>query len=489
MTKRAKKRIGKKSIDIQQSEGDPHNESEQPGQLPSEVRRQSSGPTVDLTFFRTSAQLYGELHQRLGRITGDSYTEESVSQTGRQILQALDELADAADPRCDSKTSCPFVMLLSMLLPTLRKFLTWTKATRSVPSNSFASLRHQSTTSDGAIYRGETDTVLWAMLAQHEVLTRFSLQTAHILRLIESNESVDHDGTHPKRATYQSKAPKATSQASSESSACSSVASTPRDPMDNGITRTPRISRAKPCSVPQIYHISMELASIDAQCKVHLAGLTETIVEVVEMIAKHMCTPTVSKDAGKSRISAREFIERLVQHLLEPMGQRMLAEPSVSYIDLFPRILEQCINVTIDNFARSDGKRNELQAAPFEAGVMHLRTWSFKLEFEYNTLMRSMSNSSNNTDSSTDTDVSDSAALSTIYIPSNLMDLMTLGGFKRLENTLNAWLSAAASGTAAQDLGSGTSARSWGVSTLAGGLRSTLVRTFSGRSTFGSPSV
>ncbi|KAK1947178.1 hypothetical protein P3T76_001188 [Phytophthora citrophthora] len=485
MTKRVKKRIGKKNTDVPQSDGDPQ---DQPSQLPSEGRR-NSGPTVDLTFFRSSAQLYGELHQRLSCLSVDSYTEESVLQTGRQIFQVLNNLADAADTRCDTKSSCPFVMLLSMLLPTLRKYLAWTKATRSIPSSNLASLRHQSMTSDGVIYKSWSDAVLWPMLAQHDVLTRFSLQTTHILRLIESNESIDHDDPNPKPTTYQFKASKTTtgSLASSESSACSSVASTPRDPIDNGISRTPRLSRAKRSAVPQLYRISMELASIDAQCKILLAGLTETIVEVVEMIAKHMCTPTASKDGGKTRLSAREYIERLVQHLLGPMGQRMLAEPSVSNIDLFPRILEQCINVTIDTFARSDGKQNELQAAPFEAGVMHLRTWSFKLEIEYNTLMRSMSNSSNNTDSSTDTDVSDSAAPSTTYAPSTRMNLMALGGFKRLENTLNAWLSAAAAGTAAQDLGSGSSARSWGVSTLAGGLRSTLVRTFSGRATLTSP--
>ncbi|KAG6611620.1 uncharacterized protein IUM83_13778 [Phytophthora cinnamomi] len=202
------------------------------------------------------------------------------------------------------------------------------------------------------------------------------------------------------------------------------------------------------------------------------------------MIAKQMCTPAANKDAGRSRISAREFIERLVQQLLEPMGQRMLEEPSPSYVDLFPRLLDQCITVTIDNFARSIGKRNELQAAPFEAAVMHLRTWSFKLEIEYNTLVRSTSNSSNNTDSSTDTDMSDSAVSATPYLPSNRMELMTLGGFKRLESTLSSWLNAGSSATGTMpDQGSGTSARSWGVSSLAGGIRSTLVRTFSGRTT------
>ncbi|KAE9039069.1 hypothetical protein PR003_g5740 [Phytophthora rubi] len=208
------------------------------------------------------------------------------------------------------------------------------------------------------------------------------------------------------------------------------------------------------------------------------------------MIAKQMCTPTTSKNAGRSRISAREFIERLVQQLLEPMGQRMLAEPSPSYVDLFPRLLEQCITVTLDNFARSNGKRNELLAAPFEAGVMHLRTWSFKLEIEYNTLLRSMSNISNNTDSSTDTDVSDNAALPTAYSPNRRLELMTLGGFKRLESTLSSWLNAGSSATGTiPDQGSGTSARSWGVSSLAGGIRSTLVRTFSGRTTFSGPPV
>lgn len=140
------------------------------------------------------------------------------------------------------------------------------------------------------------------------------------------------------------------------------------------------------------------------------------------------------------------------------------------------------------NFAQSNGKQNELQAAPFEAGVMHLRTWSLKLEIEYNTLMRSLSSSSNNTDSSTDTETSDNAALNA-YATNNRLDLMTLGGFKRLETTLSSWLQAASSTNAVPDLGSETSARSWGVSSLAGGIRSTLVRTFSGRGTVGGPPV
>uniref|UniRef100_H3HC66 HECT-type E3 ubiquitin transferase n=1 Tax=Phytophthora ramorum TaxID=164328 RepID=H3HC66_PHYRM len=212
-----------------------------------------------------------------------------------------------------------------------------------------------STSSDGPIYRGEADTVFWAMLAQHDILTRFSLHTAHILRLIESNDGINQEA-------------------------------------DTAKVLTPRVTREQRSSVPQIHYISAELAHVDAECKVHLADLTESLVEVVDM---------------------REFIERLVQHLLEPMGQRMLAEPSASYIDLFPRLLDQCITVTIDNFARSSEKRNELQAAPFEAGVMHLRTWSFKLEIEYNTLIRSLSSSSNNTDSSTDTDSSDHSPLTT----------------------------------------------------------------------------
>ncbi|KAG7381212.1 hypothetical protein PHYPSEUDO_006298 [Phytophthora pseudosyringae] len=491
MIKRGKKRNGKRNSDMPPNEGNsvPQTEAEQTSQLPFEVCRQiSGGPMVDLTFFRTSGQLYGELHHRLSRVSREAYTEESVLQTGMQILQALDALAEAVDPRSESRSSCPFVMLLSMLLPTLRKYLTWTKSTRSLWGSNFVSLRHQSTTSDGAIYRGEADTVLWAMLAQHDVLTRVSLQTAHILRLIESSEGADHDGAHSNRTTRQSKAPKPPSQASSGSSTCSSVASTPRDPTGTGIARTPRLTRDKPCPVPQIWHISMELANVAAEYKVHLADLAEILVEVVEMIAKHLCTPTASKDAGRARISAREFIERLVQHLLEPLGQRMLAEPSASYIDLFPRLLEQCITVSIDNFARSNGNQNELQAAPFEAGVMHLRTWTFKLEIEYNTLLRSMSNNSNNTDLSTDTDTSDNAALNATYDTNNRMGLMTLGGFKRLETTLSSWLNAAASSTSGgPDLGSGTSARSWGVSSLAGGIRSTLVRTFSGRATFGGP--
>ncbi|KAG6965029.1 hypothetical protein JG688_00007413 [Phytophthora aleatoria] len=484
MTKRGKKKIGKKHDEVPQDEergGKTVVATEQPAGA---SRQGLTGHTVDLSFFRSSAQLYGELHQRLSRVSGEGYTEESVSQTGRQILRALDELAHAVDPRYESKSPCPFVMLLSMLLPTLRKYLAWTQATRSLWGSNFIVLRHQSITSEATVYRGEADTVLWAMLAQHNILTRFALQTAHILHLIDCSEGVDHDDAYPKRTIHQSKAHQSTSQASSASS-YSSVTSTPRDPMDSSRVHTLRASSDKPVSIPQIYRISVELANVDAECKIHLAKLTESLVEVVEMIAKHMCAATASKDAGKARISAREFIERLVQHLLEPMGQRMLAKPSAAFIDLFPQLLEQCITVTIDKFARSNENRNELQAAPFEAGVMHLRTWSFKLEIEYNTLLRSLSNSSNNTDSNTDTGASDTGTLSIAYTPNKRLDLMGLGGFKRLETTLSSWLNAASSTPAGSDLGSGTSARSWGLTSLAGGLRSTLVRTFSGRT--GSP--
>ncbi|GMF11562.1 unnamed protein product [Phytophthora lilii] len=460
------KRTTKKSNDATQSDDGgsseaPETITERPNQNADVSRQSSSGPTVDLSFFRTSGQLYGELHQCLSRVNAEDFTEASVSQTGRRVLTALDDLAEAADPRSDTRNPCPFVMLLSMLLPTLRKYLAWTQATRSVWGSNFIALRHQSTTSEGTIYRGESDMVLWAMIAQHDILTRLSLQSAHILRLIESSEGVDHETTHPKRNTRQSKAPKSTSQASSGSSSCSSVASTPRDPMETGTVRTPRVNRDKPYCVPQIHHISMELAHIDAECKVHLADLTESLVDVVEMvrllsnfvlrcnsypahanyyfvvgnaqIAKHMCTPTASKDAGRSRISA-------------------------------------------------------LQAAPFEAAVMHLRTWSFKLVIEYNTLVRSLSNSSNNTDSSTDTDSNE--AVNITHVPNNRLDLMTLGGFRRLETTLSSWLNAASSTTGTgPDPGSGTSSRSWGVTSLAGGIRSTLVRTFSGRATISGPPV
>ncbi|ETL81388.1 hypothetical protein L917_18274 [Phytophthora nicotianae] len=488
MTKRGKRKTGRKHDGVPQSEdGGKPDVPERSDQLAGASRQGLGGHTVDLSFFRSSAQLYGELHQRLSRVSGESYTEESVSQTGRQILVALEDLAHAADPRVEPKGSCPFVMLLSMLLPTLRKYLAWTQATRSLWGSNFVAFRHRSVTAEGAVYRGENDTVLLAMLAQHNILTRFALQTAHISRLIDSNEGGGYDDTFSSRTT-QSNAHQPSSQVSSvASSACSSVTSTPRDPMDSGRVYTPRVTKDKPVSTPQVHRISVELANVDAECKMHLAKLTESLIEVVEMIAKYMCTPTASKDAGKTRISAREFIERLVQHLLEPMGQRILAEPSASYTYLFPRLLEQCITVTIDNFARSNEKRNELQAAPFEAGVMHLRTWSFKLEIEYNTRLRSLSSSSNNADSGTESDAPNHAALTTSCVPYKRINLMSLDGFKRLETTLSSWLNASSSTPAGSDLGSGTSARSWGVTSLAGGIRSTLVRTFSGSTTSGPP--
>jgi hypothetical protein len=290
MTKRSKKRGGKKSSEAPQCEGGgtsetPETIAERPGQSVGGPRQGLAGPAVDISFFRSSAQLYGELHQRLSRTRAEGFTEAGVSQIGRQVFQALDELAEAVDPRSESRNACPFVMLLSMLLPTLRKFLAWTQATRAVWGSNFAALRHQSTSSDGSLYRGEADTVLWAMVAQQEVLSRVSLQAAHILRHIESSDGVEHEGTHPKRTAHHSKAPKPTSQASSASSSCSSAASTPRDPLDAAIARTPRAGRdQQQHPVPQIHHITTELAHVDAECKVHLADLTENLVEVVDMV-------------------------------------------------------------------------------------------------------------------------------------------------------------------------------------------------------------
>lgn len=321
MAKRGKKKSGKKPEDVFQST--------QQSDHPAGASRQGlAGHTVDLSFFRSSAQLYGELHQHLSHVGGEGYTEEIVSHTGRQILRALDDLAQALDPRSRQNSSCPFVMLLSMLLPTLRKYLKWTQATRSLWGSNFLSLRHQSITPEGTVYRAEDDTVLWAMLAQHNILTQFTLQIAHILRLIDTNEGADHDGC-PKITTHQSTAHQPSSHASSAaSSACSSVASTPRDPMESGGVYTPRVTSDQPVSIPQIHRISVELANVDAECKIHLAKLTECLVEVVEMvssvlessiyscvlsqqlfvqIARHMCSPTASKDAGKSRISAVSY--------------------------------------------------------------------------------------------------------------------------------------------------------------------------------------
>lgn len=302
MTKRGKKKSGKRSNEVSQSEtgGDRGTIAEESNLHSGALHQNSGGHTVDLSFFRIRAQLYGELHQRLSRVSGEGYTEESVSQTGRKVLQALDDLAEALDPRSESKSPCPCVMLLSMLLPTLRKYLAWTQATRSLWGSNFVALRHHSTTSDGgALYRGEADTVLWAMLAQLDILTRFSFQTAHIVRLINSSESVDLDGTYPRPANHYSKPPKLTSQTSSASSSCSSMALTPRDSLDAGSVHTPRVTRDKLVSVPQIRHISMELANVDAECKIHLADLTESLVEVVEVVSCQTQT-TIPGDLASS---------------------------------------------------------------------------------------------------------------------------------------------------------------------------------------------
>ncbi|RLN68837.1 hypothetical protein BBJ28_00002715 [Nothophytophthora sp. Chile5] len=281
---RGKKKTGRKhdharqgggSEDLEaEHEGRPHNQAQE------SCHHETSEPVAGLAFYRSSAQLYGTLHHQLRRLDVEEFTETGVSQIGSQVLQVLGELAQATDPN-STTTNCPFVMQLSMLLPTLRKYLAWTQATRAVWSSFVA--HQQSTNGGNASADNGSNTVLWAMLAQHDVLTRFSLQAGHIMRVIDTNESMDRESSRPSQ-NGPAKPCDPISQASSASSACSSASSTPRDPEESVGVFSPRVAGENRAMIPQIHHISMEFADVDAECKVHLAELTECLMEVVEAV-------------------------------------------------------------------------------------------------------------------------------------------------------------------------------------------------------------
>lgn len=157
---------------------------------------------------------------------------------------------------------------------------------------------------------------------------------------------------------------------------------------------------------------------------------------------------------------------------------------------------------------------NEIVAAQIEKGAMYLRTWSLRIETDYNSRARALSlqqhpagdinvnarlnqllrGNSGGSNSITRESSAVSSSGAKLYrsntsapsdnnrsIPEPRMELMTLDGFKRLDKHIKQWLHEERNDNA----GPLPAQRSRGVN-LADGIRESLARTFTARNSGGS---
>lgn len=241
-------------------------------------------PSLVAKFYCKAARLHGVLHHKLQATLsagGADFTEDGVLLLGNQVADIVSEALSTAR-RIGSLSSdgggyCnpgnPFVMLLSILLPPLRKFLAWTWTTRSVwygaanPSSMYqqnavapppaAESTARSNASNGSSRTAVSNPVLWTMLAQHDVIARLTTLLADISRLIERNEDESLNSSQ------------------GSSSLASSSAALPAPSTGGSLNSLP---------IPQVHHIAVELEDEYSEYRVCLAELTECLVENLETV-------------------------------------------------------------------------------------------------------------------------------------------------------------------------------------------------------------
>jgi hypothetical protein len=247
----------------------------------------TSDPSLVTKFYCKAARLHGVLHHKMQATLsagGADFTEDGVLLLGNQVTDIMSEALSVT--RCIGSLSGggggysnpgnPFVMLLSILLPPLRKFLAWTGTTRSVwygaanPSSMYqqhavvptpaAESTARSNASNGNSRTAVSNPVLWTMLAQHNVIARITALLADISRLIERNEDESLSS----------------SQGSSPSpSLASSSAALPAPSAAGSLNMLP---------IPQVHHIAVELEDEFSEYRVCLAELTECLIENLETV-------------------------------------------------------------------------------------------------------------------------------------------------------------------------------------------------------------
>lgn len=199
------------------------------------------GPAIT-SFYCKCAQLYGELHQATIQSVSALFTEEYVAEMGLKVLASVEELFTQS-VRETNGANTPFVMLLSILLPSLRKFLTWTQKTSVLWF---------------AVDNSAANTTLWSMIAMHDVLLRLTMECERLTHLIEVNEKVEVE----------------------QSSVLLMRLST---------SSLPPAAPTRP--IPQVKQISLEFAELYEELKFQLADLSEAIFESVEQVASSTPSP------------------------------------------------------------------------------------------------------------------------------------------------------------------------------------------------------
>lgn len=232
-------------------------------------------------FYCQCAQLYGEIHQMSQLPATDMFQEQVVVKLGNKVLARLKQLLD--DSTVGSKDGddeevanlpplCPFVMMLSILMPSLRKFIEWIVKTRSMwacadsassgggvsgsPSNSNSSSIMPSPQLQ------MNNSAFLTMIALHDVIMKLALEYEKLSRLIELNEGAEEEPVYVR--------PKPASSAKSASSATASAGELRPSPF--------------PPRIPQVKKISREFEEIYAEYKCELADLTESILEATETV-------------------------------------------------------------------------------------------------------------------------------------------------------------------------------------------------------------
>lgn len=216
------------------------------------------------TFYCQCAQLYGEIHRMTLLPVSDNFQEEVVSEMGNKVLVKFAQvLEDSTSDDNNAPPMCPFVMLLSILLPSLRKHVDWVIRTRVVWAYSGADGGSNTHTSSSP----QSTNVLLTMLALHSVLMKVTLECDRLAQLIELNEGVEEERVHVRPHKP------ATSFISPGGEGL-------------GTSAAPPLVIASPMQrIPQIKKISLEFEEIHAKYKYELAELTESILEATEAVS------------------------------------------------------------------------------------------------------------------------------------------------------------------------------------------------------------
>lgn len=214
-------------------------------------------------FYCQCAQLHGELHRASQQPVTETFQEDVVRKLGHSVLVRFEQLLDYAthggeDEEENAPPLCPFVMLLSILLPSLRKYLDWvvlkTRSTWAFPdptSSSNTSAAPQVAPPTLAASANST-TAFFAMLALHDALMNVIVECEKLAHVIELSEHVNDEHVY---ARAKAAAP--------------------------GALATPP---AAPMRIPQIKKISREFDDLVAEYKCQLAELTESILEIAETV-------------------------------------------------------------------------------------------------------------------------------------------------------------------------------------------------------------